>query len=75
MDRRTAKIENWFVAPAEDGQGFILKGNITEHQANPEAGEDGLYSTSPVTTIDFEKGLALSQNTDYTLVGNPVLPA
>lgn len=71
---RTAKIENWFVAPVNDGPGFVLKGTITEHPANPEVGPDGLHATSPLKTIDLEKGIATSQNTEYTLVGQPVQP-
>ena len=63
---RTAKIANWRVCPTANN-GFILKGTITEHEGNPQPGEDGLYATSPLKTIDFERGVALSQNTEYTL--------
>ena len=64
---RNAKIANWRVCPTAEGNGFILKGTITEHEGNPQPGADGLYATSPLKTIDFERGVALSQNTEYTL--------
>ena len=66
---RTAKIANWRVVPTALGNenGFILKGTITEHEGNPQPGADGLYATSPLKTIDFQRGVALSQNTEYTL--------
>jgi len=64
---RKAKITNWQVVPTDQNKGFVLKGTITEHEGNPQPGEDGLYATSPLKTIDFERGVALSQNTEYTL--------
>lgn len=71
---RTARIDGWMVQAATDGPGFFLKGNVSEHERNPEPGADGLHTTSQLKSIDFERGLAVSQNTQYTL-GEQAPPA
>lgn len=67
--KRQAKLDNWFVTPQKDNpNAFVLRGNVDGHEGNTNINkEDGLHTTSPIKMIDFEKGIAVSQNTEYTL--------
>jgi hypothetical protein len=60
----TARISDWALCGGKSD--FYLTGHITEHPRQQEFCMERQY-TSTLRSIDFEKRIAVTQNTVYTL--------
>lgn len=64
MILQKASLRNWTLVEVVDGR--ILRGMVYDHPLL----RDGMdIDTSLVKSIDFEKGIAITRNTEYTLIG------
>ena len=62
MEKKRAKIEYWTI---ERELGYVvLRGSIVEH---PLFNKGEIVKTSPLESVDFQMGIAVTRNTIYEL--------